>query len=1143
MILLLCAIVMAGAIRVPALASDTSIIYIETAKDLMELSKNCVLDTWSSGKTVILTKDIDLTGTEYDPIPLFMGNFDGQGHTVSGFEITKDASVTGFFRQILEGGTVKDLTVCGSVTPGGTAKTAGGIAGENHGEIRNCMFEGTVKGSRCTGGIAGSNGTAGMIDACSVNGTVSGEHRTGGIAGENLGSVISCTSSADVNTEVSGNVTFEETDISLSAEELIDITDAGGICGFSSGVIQGCINNGTVGYPRTGYNIGGIAGRQSGFMANCRNKGAVWGRKDVGGIVGQLDPDARWKFSDGQLDELQDMLDELQQQIDVFVSDVKDEKSAVTSKMSDILDAVEHTGSAARELSDEVSGWINDNLDAAAGIGQRTTALAGNLLPVCEELEALAGSLSLSADKFKDACAQLAEGADIADPRTEEAQKYIEAAANDARAASEAVAESIGHLKNGLGDAEDIQKAIASVSQVTEKISQAVKELSESIAYVSSLFEEIKTEDINAANSIKLAADLLKKINDSLPDLTEKMEKAGKLFADIAASVSDLTGRPDATELSEALDGLESAFGSAADAAEDISDLSTALKNAADSVLSVKPYLSQALKDIAASADHLGAAFSSAGRAGSDFESVIKSLSEEAPVSFSGISINSEAQKKLSDSLEEIRSALKNTVDEPDGSPLLDDLQAVSDQLFGIVEFITGSEGSSTGLYEYVEDISDSETRQSAGTVTGCLNYADIQAETNAGGIAGAVSIDISFDREDEWDLSALVSGGAKYLIFAVIRNCVNAASVSAMRETAGGIAGRMDYGLAAECESSGVITSSSGSAGGIAGSSLATIRNCCARVEVSSENYQGGIAGKGHDIYDCLAMPVFSASAEFQGAVAGDADGEIYGNFYSGCSLGGVNGFSFEGRAQEISFEELLERSEGTDLFSTVNVVFLAEGKTIAVMTVPLGGSIEVLPEVPDKGDKYWKWDEFDNTAVLSSITVEGKYLSPVKVLSSGEDLPLFLVEGDFAQGQELTVSPFEPDPALYEDEGADLLAAYSLSVSDYHSDLTVRMRADKDGDLYVLLPDGNYESLQGKRDGSYIVFDLANGGSFVYLSTGKRFDAWIVAAAAAAAAAVAAAFIVIKRKKKKAEKKAENGEPDENKDDKSQDDAASVE
>ena len=707
-----------------------------------------------------------------------------------------------------------------------------------------------------------------------------------------------------------------------------------------------------------------------------------------------------------------------------------------------------------------------------------------------------------------------AESADIADPRTEEAQKYIEAAANDARAASEAVAESIGHLKNGLGDAEDIQKAIASVSQVTEKISQAVKELSESIAYVSSLFEEIKTEDINAANSIKLAADLLKKINDSLPDLTEKMEKAGKLFADIAASVSDLTGRPDATELSEALDGLESAFGSAADAAEDISDLSTALKNAADSVLSVKPYLSQALKDIAASADHLGAAFSSAGRAGSDFESVIKSLSEEAPVSFSGISINSEAQKKLSDSLEEIRSALKNTVDEPDGSRLLDDLQAVSDQLFGIVEFITGSEGSSTGLYEYVEDISDSETRQSAGTVTGCLNYADIQAETNAGGIAGAVSIDISFDREDEWDLSALVSGGAKYLIFAVIRNCVNAASVSAMRETAGGIAGRMDYGLAAECESSGVITSSSGSAG-----------------------------GKGHDIYDCLAMPVFSASAEFQGAVAGDADGEIYGNFYSGCSLGGVNGFSFEGRAQEISFEELLERSEGTDLFSTVNVVFLAEGKTIAVMTVPLGGSIEVLPEVPDKGDKYWKWDEFDNTAVLSSITVEGKYLSPVKVLSSGEDLPLFLVEGDFAQGQELTVSPFEPDPALYEDEGADLLAAYSLSVSDYHSDLTVRMRADKDGDLYVLLPDGNYESLQGKRDGSYIVFDLANGGSFVYLSTGKRFDAWIVAAAAAAAAAVAAAFIVIKRKKKKAEKKAENGEPDENKDDKSQDDAASVE
>lgn len=45
------------------------IIRIETADDLLALSKSCTLDTWSVGKTVALEAGISLDGTAFSPHP------------------------------------------------------------------------------------------------------------------------------------------------------------------------------------------------------------------------------------------------------------------------------------------------------------------------------------------------------------------------------------------------------------------------------------------------------------------------------------------------------------------------------------------------------------------------------------------------------------------------------------------------------------------------------------------------------------------------------------------------------------------------------------------------------------------------------------------------------------------------------------------------------------------------------------------------------------------------------------------------------------------------------------------------------------------------------------------------------------------
>ena len=84
----------------PSAWAAENTITIETAQDLAELSKNCSLDSWSQGKTVLLAGDIDLTGTDFRPIPTFGGTFDGQGHTISGLLVTGNGNVQGLFRYV-----------------------------------------------------------------------------------------------------------------------------------------------------------------------------------------------------------------------------------------------------------------------------------------------------------------------------------------------------------------------------------------------------------------------------------------------------------------------------------------------------------------------------------------------------------------------------------------------------------------------------------------------------------------------------------------------------------------------------------------------------------------------------------------------------------------------------------------------------------------------------------------------------------------------------------------------------------------------------------------------------------------------------------------------------------------------------------
>lgn len=288
---------------------DYTVITIESEEDLLKLAQNCQLDTWSVDKKVRLDTDISLQ-TDVS-IPSFAGVFEGNGHTVTGLRLTGQGSAVGFFRYLQAGGVVRNLHVTGKVTSDGSQNMIGGIAGINYGRIENCSFSGQVAGDSQVGGIAGVNEETGEIRRCSSDAVVVGNHSVGGITGENHGTLNHCTNTGNVNTYTT-EISYHLEDFTMdNLEELNSTgnvaahTDSGGIAGISDGKIYYCINSGTIGYSHVGYNIGGIVGRlHQGYVQNCTNTGHILGRKDVGGIAGQMEPFLEIQYLSDKLQEL-----------------------------------------------------------------------------------------------------------------------------------------------------------------------------------------------------------------------------------------------------------------------------------------------------------------------------------------------------------------------------------------------------------------------------------------------------------------------------------------------------------------------------------------------------------------------------------------------------------------------------------------------------------------------------------------------------------------------------------------------------------------------------------------------------------------------------------------------------------------------
>ena len=84
-----------------SLAEETgSVITIASAEDLVLLADSGKTENFSTGKTFVMTEDIDLSEYENLFIPIMDGTFDGGGHTITGIRLQEEMSDYGFFRYV-----------------------------------------------------------------------------------------------------------------------------------------------------------------------------------------------------------------------------------------------------------------------------------------------------------------------------------------------------------------------------------------------------------------------------------------------------------------------------------------------------------------------------------------------------------------------------------------------------------------------------------------------------------------------------------------------------------------------------------------------------------------------------------------------------------------------------------------------------------------------------------------------------------------------------------------------------------------------------------------------------------------------------------------------------------------------------------
>lgn len=265
------------------------------------------------GKHFRLENDIDMTGYRFKPIGndwqhIFAGTFDGNGHKITGLNISEDA-YAGMFGRTDTLSVIKNLTIDKPVVKA-AGYYAAAIVGWSLGTIANCHVTNAdvYNAGRCAAGIAG---IATDISDCSVtNSTIRGlGGNAAALAGEVDGVMQNCHATGMKITAAAPAVGYPSGGLAggIYKGKILDSYFSGSVDGISLysegqfiggvagssylGTVERCFSVGTVSGYYNNARVGGVVGSLTGGkLSDSYAVGMVWGwsSRMTGGITGYV---------------------------------------------------------------------------------------------------------------------------------------------------------------------------------------------------------------------------------------------------------------------------------------------------------------------------------------------------------------------------------------------------------------------------------------------------------------------------------------------------------------------------------------------------------------------------------------------------------------------------------------------------------------------------------------------------------------------------------------------------------------------------------------------------------------------------------------------------------------------------------------
>ncbi len=315
-----------------------------------------------------------------------------------------------------------------------------------------------------------------------------------------------------------------------------------------------------------------------------------------------------------------------------------------------------------------------------------------------------------------------------------------------------------------------------------------------------------------------------------------------------------------------------------------------------------------------------------------------------------------------------------------------------------------------------------------------------------------------------------------------MILNGRNQGDIIGKKDSVGAIVGSQDLGYIKNVQGEGRIQSKNGNyVGGIVGQSKGPIVESYAKAELEGGDYVGGIAGRAREILNSYSMVNVRSANAYIGAIAGDLDNNnrLEENYFVSHSLRGVDGISYEKKAEPLTYEELIAREDSPEIFKEFKLEFWADNKLIKSLDFKYGDSLkkEDLPDLPQKEGYYGQWEDLDEEKLIFDRKINGIYKPFISLLASEEKrdevLSLLLVEGKFKEEDRLDLE--KKNPLKIKDQ--DALEIIRLTIPDdgveEHTLRYYPPKNKKNLQVYFLKGE-DWERVRSRWDGKYLVFKV---------------------------------------------------------------------